>query len=172
MTLFFALLAVAAEVAAAALLVSLVLRRRHVVDAVRPSALPLALLVAAVATAGSLYLSEVANFVPCTLCWYQRIAMYPLVPLTAVALWRRQGPLVGPYMLALAVPGAAVSLFHVLVERFPDLDGGVCTAGVPCSFIWVERLGYLTIPTMALSGFVLIAVLALILPSPAKEARS
>src|SRR4051812_10965964 len=49
----------------------------------------LAALVAVVATCGSLYLSEVAHFVPCTMCWYQRIAMYPLAPMLVVAAWRR-----------------------------------------------------------------------------------
>ena len=169
-TLFFALLAVAAQAASVGLLVAIAFaggagggrsRWPAVLDAVREPALQLALVVALVATLGSLYLSEVANFVPCTLCWYQRIAMYPLVPLLAVAVWRREPPArMAPYVLALAVPGGLVSIYHVLVERFPDLDAGACAVGVPCSFIWVERFGYLTIPAMALSAFVLISLLA------------
>jgi len=166
-TLFFALLAVAAELASIVLLVALVTKRRAVLDVVGPSAQSLALVVAAVATAGSLYLSEVANFIPCTLCWYQRIAMYPLVLILGVALLRHDS--VRPYVLALAVPGGTVSIYHVLIERFPDLDAGACDAGVPCSLIWVERFGWLTIPAMALSAFVLIALLALVAHTPGKE---
>ena len=160
MTLFLAMLAVAAEAASVVLVVALVTRRRAVIDAVAPSAQSLALVVALVAALGSLYLSEVANFVPCTLCWYQRIAMYPLVPLLAVAVVRREN--MRPYVLALAVPGGLISIYHVLIERFPDLDAGTCDVGVPCSLIWVERFGYLTIPAMALSAFVLITLLALV----------
>ena len=48
-------------------------------------------LVATLATAGSLYFSEVAGFAPCTLCWYQRIAMYPLVVILGAAIVKRQG---------------------------------------------------------------------------------
>jgi hypothetical protein len=164
-TLFFALLAVAAQLAALGLVVALVTgRRAWLAETVGPSAQSLALLVAVVATLGSLYLSEVADFIPCTLCWYQRIAMYALVPILAVAVVRRDH--IRPYVLALAIPGGLISIYHVLVERFPDLDAGTCSASVPCSFIWVERFGYLTIPAMALSGFVLIALLAVVSTPP------
>ena len=64
-------------------------RRAVVVDAIGQEALWLASGVAAVCMAGSLYLSEVANFPPCKLCWYQRICMYPLVPLLLAAALRR-----------------------------------------------------------------------------------
>ena len=85
-TLFLALLAVAAQAGAGLLAVTLAARAlapaaawpRQVLGAVGPAALTVAAAVAVVATAGSLYLSEVAHFVPCKLCWYQRIAMYPL----------------------------------------------------------------------------------------------
>lgn len=130
--------------------------------------LPLALLVAAVSMAGSLFFSEVADFVPCNLCWYQRIAMYPQVVLLALAWARRDGG-IKPYSLALAVIGAVISTFHVLVERFPWIEGsgGVCDPANPCTIKWVEELGFITIPTMALSAFVLIALLMSHLPSGA-----
>ena len=114
----------------------------------------LALVVAIVATSGSLYLSEVAHFIPCRLCWYQRAAMYPLVPLLAVSLWRRW---FGArwVVFAIAVVGGSISVWHILIERFPTLETGACDPDNPCSLIWVRRLGYLTIPTMALSAFAL-----------------
>ena len=92
-TLFLALLAVAAEVAAAGLLVTLAARAlapralwpRRVIAAFGPVALPLAAAVAVVATLGSLYFSEIADFPPCRLCWYQRIGMYPLAVVLPIA---------------------------------------------------------------------------------------
>jgi disulfide bond formation protein DsbB len=126
--------------------------------AVQPVALVGAAAVAIVATLGSLYYSEVADFPPCRLCWFQRIGMYPLAVILPIAAWRRDRS-VRWYALPLAVGGGLVSVYHVLIERYPSLESGSCDPTNPCSIIWVERLGYLTIPTMALSGFALIAVL-------------
>ncbi|HEX7168316.1 MAG TPA: disulfide bond formation protein B [Acidimicrobiales bacterium] len=128
--------------------------------AVAPDALLLALAVAVVSTTGSLYFSERLHFTPCKLCWYQRIAMYPLVPMLAVAVWRRDAG-VRRYAMPLALAGGAISAYHVVVERFPSLESGSCDPNNPCSIIWVERFGYLTIPTMALSAFALIVALLL-----------
>jgi disulfide bond formation protein DsbB len=169
-TLFLALLAVAAEVAAAGLLATLAVRAlaprarwpHQVIEAVGPVALTVAAAVAVVATLGSLYFSEVADFPPCRLCWYQRIGMYPLAVVLPIAAWRRDRQ-VRWYALPLAVVGGAVSIYHVVIERFPSLESGACEITNPCSIVWVERFGYLTIPAMALSGFALIAVL-LVLP--------
>jgi disulfide bond formation protein DsbB len=165
-SLFLALLAVLAEVGAAVLVVTLAGRLlspetewpRRVIASIGPLALVLAAVVATVATLGSLYYSEVADFPPCRLCWYQRIAMYPLVPILGIAAARRDRA-VRWYALPLAVIGAAVSVWHVLVEHFPSLESGACDPVNPCSIVWVEQLGYLTIPAMALSGFVVIGLL-------------
>jgi disulfide bond formation protein DsbB len=88
--------------------------------------------------------------------------MYPLVPILAIAAARRDRA-VRWYALPLAIIGAAISTWHILVERFPSLESGACDPTNPCTIIWVEKLGYLTIPTMALSGFVVIGLL-LVLP--------
>lgn len=128
--------------------------------AIGPHATQLAFGVASVATLGSLYFSEVANFPPCKLCWYQRIAMYPLVPLLGLALLRREA-VVAPYVALLATAGGAVSLYHIAVERFPSLGAGACDPANPCSVIWVNKFGYLTIPTMAFSAFATIVTLML-----------
>lgn len=114
-------------------------------------------LVAAVATSGSLYFSEVADFLPCRLCWIQRACMYPLVVLLLVPRLRRVA-------VVLASVGAVVATYHVLIERFPSIEtSGTCDPDVPCSLVWFERLGVITLPFMALSGFVLI--ITLLLPS-------
>ena len=168
-SLFLALLALFAQGAAVGLVAAAVVHAVRpathwpvdLIDAVRPVALLAAAGVAIVSTLGSLYYSEVADFPPCRLCWYQRIGMYPLALILSIAAWRRD-PAVRWYALPLAVAGGLVSVYHVLVERYPSLESGSCDPTNPCSIIWVERLGYMTIPTMALSGFTLIAVLLIL----------
>lgn len=130
-------------------------------------AVGLAWLVAAVSMGGSLYFSESAGFEPCRLCWYQRGFMYPLVALLAITGWAvyRDGSS-GPStwlrrlgMLA-ALGGAGVATWHWLIERFPSLEEtSSCDLTNPCSLIWFERLGFITLPYMAFSGFVLIVTL-------------
>lgn len=128
---------------------------------VRPAALWLAFLVAATATAGSLYFSEVAGFVPCALCWYQRIAMYPLAVVVGIAAVRGDAG-VARYAVPVAAIGALLSIWHIGVERIPGLPSGSCSLDVPCSAITVEVLGFVTIPTMALAGFAAIITLLLL----------
>ena len=168
-TLLFALLAIGAEVVVAATVLfwlgsraSPVIAgwRQRVVATVGPQAFALAFVVALVATLGSLYLSEVAHFIPCKLCWYQRIAMYPLVPVFAIAAWRGDVR-AWLYGVVIAGIGAVISAYHVLIERYPSLDSGSCDPNAPCSLKWVEHFGYLTIPTMAGSAFLLIIALML-----------
>lgn len=169
-TLFFALLAIVAQLSVAAVLVLAAGSRlskpsgplSRAWSTVRrelgPQALYMAAVVALVCTGGSLYLSEVAGFRPCELCWYQRYAMYPLPVILGLAAVLRNAILrwVG---VAVAAIGGGISIYHMLVERYPSLETSSCDPYNPCSIIWVERFGYLTIPTMALSGFALVVVL-------------
>lgn len=129
----------------------------------RGQGLALCALVAGVATAGSLYLSEGGHLVPCRLCWYQRTMMYPLAVILIIAAFRRDWS-IRPYAATLAGIGAVVSTWHVLVEWFPDLEGATsCDPTNPCSALPLPRyLGYLSIPTMAGSAFLLIAVVLLL----------
>ena len=128
-------------------------------------------LVAAVAMAGSLYLSEGGHLVPCRLCWYQRSMMYPLAIILVIAAFRRDWR-IRPYAVTLASIGALVSIWHVLVEWNPGLESSTsCDPLNPCSALPVPRyLGYLSIPTMAGSAFLFIAaVLLLAGRTPAHE---
>jgi disulfide bond formation protein DsbB len=171
-SLFLALLAVLAELGTVTGIVLAVggrfspaLRRLRppAVEAVAPSALMLGSIVAAVCMAGSLYFSEVAHFPPCHLCWLQRFAMYPLVPILGFAAWRQStGRTVGGIRAFAAVEaavGALISTYHVALEHHPEWESSVCDPKNPCTLIWVKRFGYLTIPAMALSGFLLILTL-------------
>jgi disulfide bond formation protein DsbB len=124
-------------------------------DALASSGLAIAALVTTTATAGSLYLSEVANLVPCRFCWYQRIAMYSLAVILVAAAIRRDRN-IRFYGILLAGLGALVSAYHYLVQRFPDLERGVsCDPLNPCTATLVWKLHYISIPFMAGSAFVL-----------------
>jgi disulfide bond formation protein DsbB len=116
----------------------------------------LVFLVSSIATGGSLFFSEVAGFVPCELCWYQRICMYPLsiVSLLAALADDRR---VARYLLPLPLVGAGVSVYHLLVENGVVKQSQICELSAPggCATKWITEFGYVTIPTLALTGFAL-----------------
>jgi disulfide bond formation protein DsbB len=116
----------------------------------------LAFVVAAAATAGSLFFSEIAHFIPCELCWYQRICMYPLSITTLFAALRND-PRIARYLLVFPVVGAGVSTYHLLVENGVVEQAQACLVSAPggCATKWINEFGYMTIPTLALTGFVL-----------------
>lgn len=121
--------------------------------------------IAAVSTGtmlGSLYFSEVAGFVPCELCWYQRIAVYPVAIMSWVALVRRERVL-APYVIALSLAGLCVSVYHYLLEWFPELKSSVCSVDVPCTTVWFRELGFVTLAFMAGSAFVFLITVSLVM---------
>ena len=121
----------------------------------------LAWIVALGATLGSLYFSEVANFSPCRLCWFQRIAMYPLAVILLVGAVRKD-PNVRWYAVPLAMIGAAISAWHSLIEWRPSLDNGECEfQGPSCTFVWFREFGF-SLANMALIGFLTILILLLV----------
>ena len=135
--------------------------------------LAVAALVASVATAGSLYLSEGGHLIPCRLCWYQRTMMYPLAVLLIIAAVRNDWA-IRPYAIALSLIGAAISTWHVLVEWNPNLEGTLsCDPNNPCSALPLPRyLHYLSIPTMAGSAFLFIATALWLAGKPTAEETS
>lgn len=165
-TTIFAVLAVLGAVGGVLALVAALVpaTRRATLDALRGQGTLVAWLVALVATLGSLYLSEIADFPPCRLCWFQRIAMYPLVVVLGIG-WVRRDPGVRLTGIVLAAIGLAVNLWHVAVEIRPSLEGSSCDPTNPCSLRWVEVWGFWTIPRMATVAFGLVIV-ALALDSP------
>jgi disulfide bond formation protein DsbB len=168
MATLFALLTVAADVAVVGIaLIAVIDRdgsrgmRPAMIETLGPSALWLAFLVALTATLGSLYLSEVAHFVPCELCWYQRIAMYPLAPILLVAAYRHDAG-VWRYVVPVAAIGAAISIYHYQLERFPEQGSASCSPEAPCTVVWIWKFHFISIPLMALSAFALIVALTLV----------
>jgi len=177
-TTFFALLAVLAlilVVVTASTAAYAAVRRvtpRWAVEAraaVAPVALPLAAAVALTTSLGSLYLSEVAKFPPCILCWYQRIAMYPLAVILIVASLRKDRA-VWTYVVPLGVIGLGISVYHYLIERFPASVSFACTDDVPCTTVWIWKFGFLSIPAMAGIGFAATITLVLLARSSAPPA--
>ena len=127
-------------------------------------ALALAASVAVVSMAGSLYFSEVADYVPCRLCWFQRICMYPLAGILTVAAIRRDRG-VRWYALPLTVVGAVISTYHYIIEWKPSLGDGACGVGPSCTDVWFRRMGFVTLAFMALCGFIAITILLFVRPA-------
>lgn len=119
-------------------------------------------LVASVATAGSLYFSNIMNYPPCSLCWWQRIFMYPLAILFAVAFIKRD-PRVSWYSTPLIIFGWVFAVYHNLIY-YKILDKPIvpCSSGVSCSSVQVELLGFITIPLMSLTAFTILGIIHII----------
>lgn len=131
------------------------------------NALTLMLIVALVASGASLFFSEIAGWTPCKFCWLQRIFMYPQVILLAIALWKRDAN-VAWYVLALSVLGAAIAGYHLVEqlhaaslppEQAADAFKPCDASGTSCAYTEFKfAFGYISIPTMALTAFVMNAL--------------
>ena len=113
------------------------------------------------ATVGSLFFSEVMQLPPCVLCWYQRIAMYPLVAVLGVGIIMRDRR-VKFYALPLALAGFAVAVYHNLLyyNVIPE-SIAPCTQGISCTSRQIEWLGFITIPLLSLVAFTIISAFLL-----------
>lgn len=111
-----------------------------------------------VATCGSLYMSEALGWKPCPLCWYQRICMYSSAVVIAIGLVNhdRHTP---KYSLVLALIGAFIAINHVLEQKLPGFAVlPPCSNDVPCTLDPMNAFGWLTIPMLALTAFVVIII--------------
>lgn len=151
-SIFFALLAFMSLGLGVALLATVAAGRAERLRSAADVLLPLAFVIALTATLGSLYYSGVANFRPCRLCWWQRIFMYPMVPVLGIAALRREisGAL---YALPLALGGLAYGAYHTQLRWWPG-DSESCDIDAPCAAVWVDTFGFVSIPFMATCGFI------------------
>ena len=126
-------------------------------------------LIALVATVGSLFFSEVMQLPPCVLCWYQRIAMYPLVLIIGIGIVARDGERMKIYALPVCLIGLAISVYHNLLY-YGILPESIapCTEGISCTSRQIEWLGFITIPLLALAAFTGLA-LCLLFYQPEKK---
>jgi disulfide bond formation protein DsbB len=115
---------------------------------------------ALVATLGSLYFSQVANFVPCELCWFQRIAMYPMVVILLVSALRRDIRVGVQYAFVFPIVGILISAYHIYIEENPSAAPKACSiGGASCVTKWINKFGYITIPVLAATAFAAIITL-------------
>ncbi|WP_274364966.1 disulfide oxidoreductase [Paenibacillus thermotolerans] len=122
----------------------------------------LAWVVSLIATGGSLFLSEIMHYIPCNLCWFQRMFMYPIVILLGRASFKNDHSIIG-YVLPLSIIGGSISMYHYAEQKIPALAKMLpCTVGVPCHLDYLNWFGFITIPLLAMIAFLLITLLLLI----------
>lgn len=125
--------------------------------------------IALIATAGSLYFSQIRGYAPCTLCWVQRIFMYPLVIIVGIALVQKNVRIAAT-TLAMSIIGGSISLYHYGLQKLDFLSEAAPACGqVPCNGQYINYLGFITIPFLALIAFILIAGMSLYLLKSLKE---
>ncbi|WP_191562554.1 disulfide oxidoreductase [Metabacillus idriensis] len=110
---------------------------------------------------GSLYFSEIMDFIPCDLCWYQRILMYPLVVILGMAIYRKDYQ-IAFYTMILSAIGGTISIYHYAVQKIDFVGTHSASCGiVPCTGEYINWLGFITIPFLALIGFTIIFITSL-----------
>lgn len=119
-------------------------------------------LVASVATLGSLFFSEIMHFIPCSMCWYQRIFMYPLVLIFLINLLYPDDKLF-KYAFGLVLVGLGLSVYHNLL-MFGIIPETIvpCVSGVPCSTKYINWLGFINIPLLSLCAYLILFVLLIL----------
>lgn len=114
--------------------------------------------ISAVSTLGSLFFSEVMMLPPCILCWYQRIAMYPLSILFFIGLLKLDRSIFR-FTFPLALIGWLIAVYHnLLYYKIIPESASPCVKGISCTTVQLEWLGFITIPFLSLAGFSLILV--------------
>src|ERR1700693_939875 len=135
-------------------------------DSISPFALQFAWIVAALATWGSLYLSQIAGLVPCEFCWFQRICMYPLSLLLGIAAFRGDVGIAKRYFMPISIVGAGLAIYHYQLEHIQG-EPTVCGAAVPCNSGAFNIFGFISVPFLSLAAFAFITTLLLL----AREGR-
>lgn len=118
--------------------------------------------VSVVALFGSLYFSEIRQYEPCTLCWYQRILMYPLALLLGVAYVRKDNN-IAFYSLIFSGIGSLLSLYHYLIQKVSFFSDRAIECGrIPCTGLYINWYGFITIPFLSLVAFIIIFICSFI----------
>ncbi|MFQ3543797.1 disulfide oxidoreductase [Halobacillus rhizosphaerae] len=113
---------------------------------------------ALIATLGSLFFSQVLGYTPCELCWYQRILMYPLVIIHGSALLKKNLNMAFPGLILSGI-GMLVSIYHYLIQKIPALESAGESCGiVPCNGEYINVFGFITIPFLAGTAFIIIFI--------------
>ena len=129
---------------------------------IKENVLYIAWMTAVASMAGSLYFGEILGLTPCVLCWYQRIAMYPLVLIIGIGIVKKDRNFLN-YALPLSIIGGAIAFYqnllyyNVIQERLIP-----CTFGISCTTKYIQLLGFIDIPLLSLFSFILITAVLLI----------
>ncbi len=171
-TLFFALLSLLVVAGIVALAIdAMTSSDLGAIRLLEPLSLEIGAAIATTSMLGSLYLSEIANFDPCRLCWVQRFFMYPAAFVLIAAVFTKNTALKW-IAFALSTMGLGVALYHrydqFVYDPLADHEGGFCDPLNPCGLPWVETFGFITIPTMAAAGFA--GVMAMVILNTRKAA--
>ncbi|PFH69804.1 disulfide bond formation protein B [Bacillus cereus] len=122
----------------------------------------MAWIVSMIATLGSLFFSEILGFIPCELCWFQRIMMYPLCIILGIATFYNEEN-IKKYALPISIIGGSISLYHYAIQKIPGVSEiNPCVQGVPCNVDYINWLGFITIPFLALIAFCTITLFMLL----------
>lgn len=172
MSLFFALLSLLVVAGIVALIAdALTSTDLGVISFLRPVSIEAAAAIATTSMLGSLYMSEIANFDPCRLCWIQRFFMYPTALILIAAIFTKNAALKWVAFI-LSTAGLGVAIFHryeqFVYDPLAGHEGGFCDPLNPCGLPWVQEFGFITIPTMAGIGFA--GVMAMIILNTRKTA--
>lgn len=143
-----------------ALLILFLIKRSWVMTVVAPHALQLLALVSLTGVAGSLLYSNFLGYIPCHLCWWQRIFLYAQPVLFITAMWNKAR--IAVPALVLSILGAGVSIYHFLLQYGVTPEVGCAAVGPSCAEKVIFGYGFVTFPLMALSGFALLIILSLI----------
>ena len=128
-------------------------------------------IVSLVATLGSLYFSQIRGFEPCTLCWYQRILMYPIILISGIGLFQKNAN-IALTTAVFAIIGGSISLYHYGIQKLAFLGDSAPSCGtVSCTGQYINYLGFITIPFLALIAFLLIAITSLFMMKWQKETK-
>lgn len=112
---------------------------------------------------GSLYFSEIRQYEPCELCWYQRIVMYPFVIILGIATAKREFG-IALYTMVLSIIGAGISLYHYGLQKIPFLSDNAPSCGrIPCTGQYINWFGFITIPFLAFIAFLIIFICSFII---------
>lgn len=116
----------------------------------------LAWIVSVFATLGSLYFSEIKLFIPCEWCWYQRILMYPLSLILGIAYFKKEFS-IKIYIFPFLIIGIILSTLHYIIQKVDSLST-MCNSFIPCNIQYINWFGFITIPFLSLTAFLLIAM--------------
>ncbi|MEC2921261.1 disulfide bond formation protein B [Bacillus tropicus] len=112
----------------------------------------------------SLFFSEWMKLPPCDLCWYQRMAMYPLVLILGIGMYRKD-LYVSTYAFPFACMGLLIAVYQITIQTFPTNEMKICSVGVSCNEDYLNLFGFISIPMLSFVGFLAIIVFLYIKPS-------